>query len=270
MATRNLSTESMLALSLTWTDPERDRPALEASVAAPLLPKLDEAHADLMATASPPEVAEAERELGELQTKGAELDRVHDRKARGTYYVLTGLAELADDHEVAASRLALRDSLMPAGLAAATQRTYLEEAGDAAVLPHRLDDGQHNELGEIAVGDGRTLADEVDAWTSTARQLGELEGKRAELVAKRSSSAPERPSSASARNQWIRVVKAIAQAIALDDVIAPRLDEAFVTPLRLAEAKADRKARGARAAGGEGEPAGGEAGGPAGDEGAAV
>ncbi|HEU4410210.1 MAG TPA: hypothetical protein VFS43_33450 [Polyangiaceae bacterium] len=265
MALKNMSTETMLALSAAWTDPQRDRPALGASVAAPLLPKLDAAHEGLAATAQPATAAEAERELAELQAKEAEIDRVHDRKVRGTFYVLTGLAELADDPEVAESRLDLRDALIPAGLAA-TQRTYLEEAGDVEALPKRLDDDHREELGQVAVGDGRTLADEVDAWTSSARQLGELEAKRAELVAKRAAAAPERSSSvARARNRWARVVKAIAQAIELDDTIAPRLDEAFLTPLRLAEAKADRKARGARASGEGDAPAGGEAG-----EGAAI
>ncbi|MCU0687321.1 MAG: hypothetical protein MUF34_34595, partial [Polyangiaceae bacterium] len=64
-----------------------------------------------------------------------------------------------------------------------------------------------------------------------------------------------------------RVVKAVSQAIDLDDPIAPRLDEAFVTPLRLAEAKADRKARAGRAGGEGDEPAGGEGDEPAGGEG---
>ena len=188
MALKNLSNETMLALSASWTDPERERPALEASVAAPLLPKLDAAHEGLVATAQPAAVSEAERELSELQAKEAEVDRVHDRKLRGTYYLLTGLAELADDPGVADSRLALRDALFPAGLAA-TQRTYLEEAGDVEALPRRL-----------------------------------------------------------------------------DDELAPRLDEAFVTPLRLAEAKADRKARGARAADEGDAPAGGEGDAPSGGE----
>jgi hypothetical protein len=256
MALKTLSTETMLALSSAWTDPQRDRPALEASVAAALLPKLDAAHEGLVATAQPAAVAEAERELAELQGKEAEVDRVHDRKVRGTYHVLTGLAELADDPRVAGSRLALRDALLPAGLAA-TRRSYLDEAGDVEALPRRLDDEQREELGQIAVGDGRTLADEVDAWTTSARRLGELEGKRAELVARRSAKAPDRASSvARARNQWVRVVTTIVRAIALDDAIAPRLDEALVTPLRLAEAKADRKARRAEASGEVGEPAG--------------
>jgi hypothetical protein len=255
MALRNLSNETMLALSTAWTDPRRERGTLEASVAAPLLPKLDQAHADLVATAQPAAVAEAERELAEVQTQEAELDQTHDRKVRGTYYVLTGLAELADDPNVAQSRLALRDALLPNGLSA-VQRTYLEEAGDVEALDQRLDEGQRAELAKVVVGGGRTLADEVDAWTSAARKLGELEGKRAELAAKRSAGASgERFSLVTrARNRWTRVVKAMAQAIALDDAIAQRLDEAFVTPLRLAEAKADRKARAGRAAGEGGEP----------------
>lgn len=264
MALRNLSNEAMLALSAAWTDPQRERPALEASVAAPLLPKLEEAHEGLVATALPAVVGESERELAELQTKEAELDRAHDRKVRGTYYMLTALSELADDPDEAESRLALRDALAPAGLAA-TQRTYLEEAGDVEVLPQRLDDKQRAELGQISSSKGRTLADEVDAWMSSARTLGELEGKRAELVAKRSSATVGRSSSVvSARNQWTRVVNTIAQTIALVE-ITPRLDEAFVTPLLLAEGKADRKARGARAADEGDGPAAGEVG-----EGAAI
>jgi hypothetical protein len=265
MALRNLSTETMLALSSAWTDPQRDRPALEASVAAALLPSLDAAHAGLAATARPAVVAESERELAELQAEEAQVDRVHDRKVRGTYYILTALAEYADDPDVAETRLALRDALLPAGLAA-TQRSYLEEAGDVEALAQRLDDGQREELGRFSAGDGRTVADEVDAWISSARKLGELEGKRAELVAKRSANAPARASSvAGARNQWIRVVDTVARAITLGDDVAPRLDEAFLTPLRLAETKANRKARGAGASGEAGEPAGGGAG-----EGAAI
>lgn len=267
MALRNLSTETMLALSSAWTDPERDRPALEASAeTAALLPKLDAAREGLAATARPALVIEAERELAELQAEEVNVDRVHDRKLRGIFYLLTALAELADDPRDAEARRALRDALLPIGLAA-TQRSYLEEAGDIEALDQRLNDEQREELGRVPVDHGRTLADEIGAWTSSARKLGELEGKRAELAAKRSAKPSDRASSvAKGRNRWIRVVDTIIRSIALNDVIAPRLDEAFVTPLRLAEAKANRKARGARAAGndpsgGEGnEPAGGEAG----------
>nr|MCU0685328.1 hypothetical protein [Polyangiaceae bacterium] len=97
MALKTLTTETMLALSAGWTDPQRERAALEASVAAPLLPKLDEAHAELASSAEPAAEEEAERELADLQAQEADLDRTHDRKVRGTYYVLTGLSELADD-----------------------------------------------------------------------------------------------------------------------------------------------------------------------------
>ncbi|HEU4410553.1 MAG TPA: hypothetical protein VFS43_35185 [Polyangiaceae bacterium] len=241
MALKNLSTQTMLALSSSWTDPRRDRPALAASaVAAALLPKLDAAHQGLAATAKPASAGEAERELAALKAREAAIDRVHDRKVRGAYYLLTGLAALADDAAVAGARLALRDALLPAGLAAA-RRSYLDEAGDAEALPRRLDEGQRGALDRVSVGGGRTLADEVDAWLSAARKLGELEAKRAELAARRPARAPDRAAAvAKARHRWVRVVNVIAQALALDEAIAPRLDEAFVTPLRLAEAKASR------------------------------
>lgn len=131
MALKNFSNETMLAFSLSWTDPTRDRPALEASAAAPLLPELDEAHAELM-----------------------------------------------------------------------------------------------------------------------AKRSASVSGVRTSSVAR-------------ARDQWIRVVLAIAQAIALD--FDARLDGAFVMPLCLAEVKADRKARGACVEGEADEGMRGEA-----DEGAAV
>jgi hypothetical protein len=47
-------------------------------------------------------------EVAAIQKKQDALDTLHDRKARGTFNVLTGFADLADDPDDAASYLSER------------------------------------------------------------------------------------------------------------------------------------------------------------------
>lgn len=240
MALLNLTTETMVMVADQWLDAKKQRKLLTSlPLVAPLVPILEKARDDLMAKQQTGSSISAQ--IGVIQKEQATRDKRHDRKLRGTHGLLTALADLADDEESVQGLLDLRDRLIPIG-PRATQRSYLDQAGDAKLLPSRLDAASTKLLGKVPTPDG-ALQVHVDAWLEEAHTLGVLEEKR-EVLAQQVAEGEQGPSRAEtleARHAWIRAVRALEANLALDQKATEDQVEAILRPLRRAEAKADRR-----------------------------
>jgi hypothetical protein len=246
MALKNLSTETMLALSSSWLDAQRARPTLSAHPrTAPYLADLEEAHAALLAANTSPVDQGSTSELATLSAEAAAVDQLHDRKVRGLYAFLTALSELANERLDAERYLDARNVLFPEGTSI-NRRTYLDEAGNAETVSQRLAGlpAVQELLNTTPLAKDRNLGHEVAAWLEAGLTLGKLETRRAELLHERDATAggSRRGELFRARNRWGRVASAMLAALELDEQTSDAIDRNFLRPLLEAEAKADRRA----------------------------
>ncbi|GAB4569603.1 MAG: hypothetical protein Tsb0020_23840 [Haliangiales bacterium] len=242
MAYRNMSPEAMITVSQRWLDPERDLPTLSQSpMITGFLPVVESAHNGLIDKQVLLSVVANDIET--TQTEMARSDARHDRLKRGVHYVLTGLAELADanaDEDRALAYTDLRDRLLPLGLLEVS-RPYIDEIGDAERLPGRLDDETRALMASIETPSG-TIEAHVDAWVEAANELGRLSERRAELERARAdgqSATTTQAEALKAKNQWIRMARALEAILELDTILSPAQREEIVRPLKRAEAEAD-------------------------------
>jgi hypothetical protein len=261
MSLRDLPTQTMISLSAAWLDPAHARSAIEGlPTAAAVLPKLSTAHRTLLKT-QPAGAAKTPKQIADIQAQQAQLDLVHDRKARGLYGILGGLADVLDDQELCAKLLELRDKIFPAdkGLNV-TKMSYADEAGECALVEERLDDADRALLKACTILKGNLL-DVHKARVTAGKKLGDLEQKRLAAETDGAGDSKQRPKKGDAlqaRNGWIKATRALVSAIELDEP-SDEVRKRILQPLDQAEAKAARQ----RAAGAP-EPAAGDAAGPAG------
>jgi hypothetical protein len=241
MVLKNLSAEVMVTLSARLLDPERDRPVVESlPLVSPLIPAIQMVHDGLLARQHL--IAAIERELAKVLADMATSDKLHDRKKRGAHGYLTALAELTDDPVRSAAYLDLRDRLMPLGLME-LRRPYLEEVGDAQLLPSRLDNPSRALLASLTTPEG-PLEGHVDQWIEAAREIGRLDERRARLEAERSTGQDASPGEAYAMKlSWIRVMRSVINMLELDSQATPEIKDRLLAPLRRAEAQAERRRR---------------------------
>jgi hypothetical protein len=242
MALKNLSSEIMVTITGRLLDPERDRPVVEAlPLVSPLIPAMVMVHEGLISRQHL--IAAIERELAKLLADMATLDKLHDRKKRAVYSLLTALAELTDDESRGPAYLDLRDRLMPRGLME-VRRSYLDQVGDAQLMPSRLDDASRALLQSITTPEG-PLEGDVDQWVEAAVEIGRLDERRAQLAAERSTGQGASPGEAYAMKlSWIRVIRSMINMLDTDPQATPEIKERLLAPLRRAEAQADRRRRG--------------------------
>lgn len=244
MALPNLTTETMVALSDRWLDPKKQRDHFTAlPLLTPLLSLVEAAHGDLVAKQK--RGLAVDEAIAAIQREEARRDARHDRKIRGAFAVLSGFADLTDDPDKALALLDLRDRLLPIGLKA-TIRSYIDEAGDAKRLPSRLDEASKALLHKMPTPDG-PLHFHVDAWTAEAAQIGILEERRDSFLQDDLSGGggPTAGEMTRARNEWIRVARAVESNLALEHGATPEVVESLLGPLRRAEARADQRRSGA-------------------------
>jgi hypothetical protein len=232
MALKNMSMEEMLMISQAWVSPEN--PAREAIGGVPrlagVLPDLEGAHAAMYAVT--PKAQDPRK--AEIARTAVEVDALHDRFARGIHGYLTEAAALDDS---GAELLALRDTLMPDGLAKVVQATYRGQAGYGRLLRERLTPALRAQLEALPLRRGNLLGP-VESWLSAADRLGELEEERARLDTAQTPSTAQQV--IDARNRWVRVVNAFESLAALADLDATT-ERLVFGPLRDAEAKADQR-----------------------------
>jgi hypothetical protein len=230
----------MINITAAWLDPGRDRARLESLTrVAPLLPDLQSAH-DAMQKAHRRDSG-ASTELIDIQDQQAEVDQLHDRKARGIHGILTGFAELSDDPKDAAVYLELRDQLFPSGLKFITG-SYADEAGEVTFARERLTHDSKLVLKALPTPSGNLMKG-VNAWFAAGEELGVLEARRAKLEAQiaQSKAGGVQGGQLRARNRWISVVRAVLQMIELQQPEA-EVERHIVAPLERALKKADRRA----------------------------
>jgi len=230
----------MVHISADWLDPKGLRPVLlSIAIVAELVPKLEDVHETLI-TKQPTTSAILAR-VTAIQEKQATIDIPYGRKLRGSFGLLSSLADLTDDPSKAAAYLDLRDRLSPEGLRAIL-KSYTEKAGAAKMLPGRLDESSRELLASIATPDGK-LMDAVKAWTRAGRELGALEREKVALNQQLANEEGKvRPADVvKARNRWIRLAHALESNLEISAA-----DEATVAnilgSLHDGEARADRRA----------------------------
>jgi hypothetical protein len=242
MALKNLSSEAMVTITARLLDPERDRPVIEAvPLAAPLIPAMEMVHNGLLSRQHL--IAAIERELAKVLAGLSDTDKLHDRKKRAVHGYLTALAELTEDPVRAAAYLDLRDRLMPLGLME-VRRSYIDQIGDAQLLPSRLDDASRSLLAATVTPEG-PLEGHVNQWIAAAVEIGRLDERRAQLEAQRSTGQDASPGEAYAMKlAWIRVMRSVINMLEIDPKATPEIKDRLLAPLHRAEAMADRRRRG--------------------------
>ena len=243
MSYRNLSPQAMVNITGPWLDPAQDRPLLTAlPLLAPLLAVLEDAHEGIKATQRVG--SSVQQQIKELTERGGQLDGRHDRKMRGCHGFLGAAAEITDDPERAEALLDLRDRLLPDGLRA-TMRSYTEQAGDAKLLPSRLDAASSALLDSLQTPDGPLRA-VVNDWMATAMELGQVDDQRtalAKLLPADAGGVTPRDAQ-NAKNAWIRAVRAVETILALEKNVTAEMTERLLGRLNREAARAARRAAG--------------------------
>lgn len=236
---KDMSTGRMIRISEAWLDPERDRPKLEALLSGEsLLPKIEAAHAGLLATQK--KDVNTSKELAAISEAQAKRDGRHDRKIRASWFVLTGFAEATDDPEEAAAILAVRDDLLPKGTSITKDR-YADEAGTVETTDARISDATRAMLKKLPVPGGK-LWGVVEAWFEEGREIGRLEDQREKLESGGTSAGngATRADALKARNHWIKVVRHVETAVDLDEA-SDEVAAAILGPIRAVERETARR-----------------------------
>ncbi len=251
MALKRLATGEMVSLSGPLTQEKHpDRLLLAAIPAtAALLPTLDSAHRTLLI--AQPRAAMPERAAAIIFEERT-LDIRHDTVIRGVFMFLQALAYLAASPEESRQLLDLQQVLLPEGLLA-TQKTYREEAGQAALLESRLTPAHVALLKKLKTPSG-TLWASIQEWIQLGAALGKLEDERGGSADTASPTAAE---GLAARNRWIRTVNAIISVLALVEADEPGVT-AILSRIAEAERRADRRGDNAAASPAADAPAAGD------------
>ncbi len=140
---------------------------------------------------------------------------------------------------------------MPLGLME-TRRSYVDQVGDAQLLPGRLDDAARALLASIITPEG-PLQSHVDQWVAAAAELGRLEERRAQLESQRSTGPEASPGEVyAARLAWMRVMRSVIELLEVDPQATPEIKARLLAPLRRAEAQAGRRGGGSDVEDGDG------------------
>jgi type VI protein secretion system component VasF len=205
----------MLTASAPWTDPNRDRPVLEAypELSGHLI-MLDRARQGLIDTQS--DDGEVSKQIEELTAQIARHDETHDRKARAVYGAMTALAERADDPAARNAWLARRDKLFPNALEI-NSTSFMDEAGNVTQVRARITPELRAVLEQTDIA-GQPLSDTVDAWLAAGEALGEAVTERSRL---KNTDDDERISASDVREAryfWINAVDGFVTYLKMIDM----------------------------------------------------
>jgi hypothetical protein len=241
MAFKNIYSDEMIPLSLTWLDPgsKANAAILAVPELASFIGRITDAHKAVKDAEQP---AESPR-VAAIMAEEARLDLRHDAIIRGSWGTLTSLAELIGG-DAGASFITLRDTIIPHGLQS-QMKTYRAQAGQAAQLADRMTPELRAKTDAILIGQGpdqKTLTMYIDEWIAIGKQLLALEDEKGQLEADPSAGSEM----VKARNLWIRVVNAMVANADLVD-LDTEAEALIFGPLRDTERKADERVRQAAA-----------------------
>ena len=239
---KNLSNQAMVGATKGWVSPTEARSAMAGiGEVAGYLDRMAEAHNGLLRYQVTGETSPEDEQLKEMSDRALALDARHDRLARGIDTVLEGNTLLLNaDDQTAAALANLRDRLFPNGMSI-VNRTYLEEAGEVELARERLDTEDRALLVQVPTMN-ENLQEMVDEWIRTGTELGNLERQRIRAAeAATSAEGVSRSDVLAARNQWIRVVRAILAGLDLAEGLDERTLTLILQPLKVAVEKAAQK-----------------------------
>ena len=241
MALKRLATGEMVSLSGPLTQEKHSDRLLLAAIpaTAALLPTLDSAHSRLLT--AQPRAAMPERAAA-IIVEQRTLDIRHDTVIRGVFIFLQALGYLTASAEESKQLVDLQQVLLPEGLLA-TQKSYREEAGQAALLESRLTPAHVALLKKLKTPNG-TLWTSIQEWIQLGAALGKLEDERGGSP---DAVGPTAAEGLAARNRWIRTVNAIISVLALVEADEPGVT-AILSRIAEAERRADRRGDSAAAA----------------------
>jgi len=249
MSLNALTILEMLGISRSWIDPARYRPVfITTPLLAPLMPVVEVAHTDLVASSSPAESpvdVALQEELATLRTEGVETDKSHDRFGGGVLMILQGMERCAETPEEAAEIAAVRARLFPYG-ASIFKATWLAEAGATEVVEGELADKHLSaRLDHVVLWNKRPLLSVVRVWVSAGHQLGAIEARKSEAQT-RHENTPVAPTtqrvSNDARAAWVQAVAAVRTNAALVTGKAAEAIQPMLRALDAAEAVATERA----------------------------
>lgn len=238
-----LSNQTMLSHSDEWLNTPATRALLSNyELTAALLPELQGAYDELADKQALR--ARIYAQLGLITESLSGHDRVHDRKARGMFSILNGLAESSDDPAQVTTFLDLLARLYPQGLQV-INRSYIDEAGAVVEMQRQVTDEMLTFMASVRVG-SQTLADIYTSWVAAGMALGREARERARLqqaMTKEGTAAADMDTRAP-RQRWIRVVNALVTI--LDMLLVPEQErERLLAPLMRSIQDATRNRGGA-------------------------
>ena len=235
-----LRPQAMLANSQAWLTDPAIRDALQAHpLGRSILAEVEVVH-DLLA-GKLAERRQLEVTLERLGERLARTDHAHDRHARGLYWLLFALAEVAGSEEEAALYRDALALLFPTDLSI-VNRSYVEEQGAVLETEKRITTEVRDLLARTMVN-GQPLAVYYDRWIAAGKELGTHTRERDRLrsTVARNSEVGMSLDTNNARFEWVRVGQ-----LFLDIVSRLPLDEpvrrCILAPLEqnIAEALASR------------------------------
>ena len=231
MALRDLSTETMLAISGTWLDREGDRPKLETdSVVKAYLGRLEVAHEGLRSHRSLE--GDLDKQIASLIKRTTALDQRHDRKARAIYGALTAAVNLTDDLIQRKDYREAQRVIFPEGLSI-VQCSYLEEAGAVEALAARSTPEVREKLAQIRFRDVG-LDQVLDEWIEAGRELGRAQLERMRLERQDDKESVVASDIYRSRLVWIRTVNSMIDLLAISQV-PPNTRDELLAGLRSAQ-----------------------------------
>ncbi|MBN2526266.1 MAG: hypothetical protein JXR76_07725 [Deltaproteobacteria bacterium] len=242
---KGLSNAAMIGATGGWVDPAQERPMLEGiPEVAGFVPTLDKARDNLIAMQLSGEMTATEQRLKELNDAAVNQDATFDRLARGVHGIFSATACLVGESEAEGQRLLrLRTVLFPDGLLI-VNRSYIEEAGSIEMAKGRLTEDDRAFLDTFPCVGG-TILTRVDEWFEAGVVLGGLERDRSQLAeASESAEVVSKSDMMVARNQWIRVVRAILAGLALSEKAGENTVTTILQPLKKAVARLGAKSSG--------------------------
>ena len=238
MDLRYFEPASMVAISAAMVDEKLDRPLLMSiPLIAPLVDEMAGAHANLVNMQMT--VSDQASALKNLTSRALGLDLDHDSLFRGSYNILTGIADIQSDPDKRAFLLELRDTLYPSGLSGVLD-AYLVEAGNMELMAARITPEFRAYMQSVIIEDV-SLMDTIERLIEIGKELGAVERERARLGSAEDTNAITKADLLAARRRWIRIMQAMIQLLDIAPDVSEDIRDRILQPLLKEEERMAKK-----------------------------